>query len=349
MQELGEVCGLLSIHRHPNSYHIATIVTRKPKAGRTLEILTARIERAVSGSGVAVKSPDHLEDKVAGGTREVDVSLRTTVGSAEVIVIVECRDRGRAADVTWIEQIATKRDAVGASKAVAVSSGTFSKKALMAARAYGIDARTLNQVDRAEITRWAGNLRLFRQIVGFDYINITVTLGGAEPLSKEIAEQFDQLVRDKNFDSAFIALSGQEGLVSPREVLRRMQTGSMGAGAVTLTIPPMSAVVFSDDPLHIFGPAPADGTSVERQHTIEFADGDAAFGLGPDRRNLLAVRMNCSVRLKSSTPIEADAYRYASSRGVIEVAARTADMGGRQLNILEHRKVDAEHRTARAD
>ena len=71
----------------------------KPKPGRVLEMLTARIDGSVSGLDVIVKSPDHLEDKVAGGTREVDVSLRSTVGSAEVLVIIECRDRGRPAAI----------------------------------------------------------------------------------------------------------------------------------------------------------------------------------------------------------------------------------------------------------
>ena len=138
---------------------------KSARAGRALEILTARIEHAVSGSGVAVRSPDHLADNVAGGTREVDVSLRTRVGSADVVVIVECRDRGRVADVTWIEQIAKKRDAVGASKAIAVSSDTFSKKALKAANHYGIDARTLSQVNREEIKNWAGSYAVVMVIV----------------------------------------------------------------------------------------------------------------------------------------------------------------------------------------
>jgi hypothetical protein len=317
---------------------------KKAKAGRTLEILVARIEHAVSDSGVTVKSPDHLEDKISGGTREVDVSLRTTVGSADVVVLVECRDRGRVADVTWIEQIKTKRDAVGASKAIAVASGTFSKTALRAANAYGIDARTLNQVDRTEIKRWAGALQIFQQRISFDHVNITVVLGGTEPLSKQVTDFFDQLVRDKNFDSAFIALSGQEGLFSPRQILQQRQTGpQIGPRPVKVLIPALSSVVISDDPLHsILAPVPEDGTPIDREHTIEFADGDAAFAIGSERRNLLEVRLKCAVRLTASTPIEPDAYRYSSSSGVIEVATRTTQLRGRQLNIVENRRVPSE-------
>src|SRR5690349_20691053 len=97
---------------------------RTVKPGRALEMLTARIEGALSHAAVEVRSPDHIADRVSGGTREVDVAIRSTVGSAELLVIVECRDRARPADVMWIEQVKTKRDAVGASKAIAVASGT---------------------------------------------------------------------------------------------------------------------------------------------------------------------------------------------------------------------------------
>jgi hypothetical protein len=159
--------------------------SKKPKPGRALEMLTARIEGALSGLDVTVKSPDDPPDLVAGGTREVDVSLRSKVGSAEVLVIVECRDRGRRADIQWIDQVKTKRDAVGAAKAIAVASGDFSKKALTAARAYGIDTRTLAQVNSAEIKRWAGTLTMSLHETFFDKLTVTVKLIGTDPLPQE--------------------------------------------------------------------------------------------------------------------------------------------------------------------
>jgi RHS repeat-associated protein len=43
--------------------------------------------------GATVKSPDFIEDRVTRGEREVDVSVRMKVGSVDVLIILECRDR----------------------------------------------------------------------------------------------------------------------------------------------------------------------------------------------------------------------------------------------------------------
>lgn len=312
---------------------------KNAKAGRALEILTARIEAAVSASGVVIKSPDHLADKVAGGTREVDVSLRATVGSAEVVVIVECRDRGRVADVTWIEQIASKRDAVGAAKAIAVSSGTFSKKALSAAKAHGIDARTLAQVNNAEVKRWTGNLQIFMQSSRLVNVSITVVLGGSEPLAREVTEGFDELVRDQGFDASFIALAGQEGVLSPIEVIGRTQSGPEipQGGPITVTLPPKSSVVISANPVLAMLVGATTEVGSPRSHLIEFPDGDAFLSIEGAYRTLRSVRLNFTVEHESRVRLEGEAYRYSSSKGLIEVAARTADLGGGQLSIVEHR------------
>jgi hypothetical protein len=319
-------------------------VLKKPKAGRTLEILTARIESAVSGSGVVIKSPDHLEDKVAGGTREVDVSLRSTVGSAEVLVIVECRDRGRVADVTWIEQIKSKRDAVGASKAIAVSSGTFSKKAIRAANANGIDARTLAQVNSAEVRRWSGSLEIFQQSAALTQTNVTVALAGDEPLSTEVSDRFNQLVKEKSFDAPFIAFIGREGLSSPIDVIKRSLPGGRelpAEKAVKVRIPAKGSFMISSDPVLslLAGPPPEIGSPVQRQRLIEFPDGEAFFSMEGTYRTLRWVRLDFTVQFDSSIRIESDVYRYSSSKGVIEVAARVADLSGGQLSIVQHREV----------
>ena len=93
----------------------------KSRAGRDLEQLVAHLETFLGPQGAEIQSPDYLPDRVTGERREVDISIRLHVGSAPVLVIAECRDRSRVEDVTWIEQLASKRDDVGAAKAIAVS------------------------------------------------------------------------------------------------------------------------------------------------------------------------------------------------------------------------------------
>jgi hypothetical protein len=86
--------------------------------------------------------------------REVDVALRSQVGSVDILVIIECRDRKRRQDVTWIEQLASKRKDVGADRAVTVSANGFSKGAWNLARAEHIDFRLFEEVDEDGVLSW---------------------------------------------------------------------------------------------------------------------------------------------------------------------------------------------------
>ena len=256
---------------------------------------------------MTIKSPDHLPDKVAGGTREVDVSLRSKVGSADVSIIIECRDRGRPADVTWLEQVKTKRDAVGASRAIAVASGSFSKKALAAASAYGIDARTLAQANTAEIRRWAAALQMFVQTAIFDNAKVTVKLGGAGKFPPEIGARFDELIKAQDaFDAKFILYPGTEGLVSPLDVIRKKQpiTQITKGTKLKIVLPPKSGIIVSENPtmMSLVGTPPEDGSSADRHHVLEFAEGEALFVVGEFSRPLVAVHLDFTVR-KPTRPL----------------------------------------------
>ena len=125
-----------------------------PRKGRELETLVALIERVLSPTGAAVRSPDYLQDRITGERREVDISIRSKVGSVELLLICECRDRASVQDVTWIEQIAQKRKDVGASKAVAISSSAFTEPALKKARFLGIDTRLVRDLSAEAISDW---------------------------------------------------------------------------------------------------------------------------------------------------------------------------------------------------
>ena len=100
---------------------------------RELELLVTRIEGALAPAGATIRSPDHIADIFTGELREVDVSIRHRVGSVTLLITIECRDRTRAEDVTWIEQLATKQTHIGAAHTIAVSSTGFSAPAMKAA------------------------------------------------------------------------------------------------------------------------------------------------------------------------------------------------------------------------
>lgn len=112
---------------------------------REFEALVARIEADADRHGVTVTSPDRIRCKVTGRLREVDASIYKDIGSSRLLVTLECRKRSTRQDVTWIEQLATKRLAIGADKTIAVSATGFSAEAKAAAAHYGIDLRTVTE------------------------------------------------------------------------------------------------------------------------------------------------------------------------------------------------------------
>lgn len=85
-----------------------------PRKGRALEQLVAELERVLGPTDVTIQSPEFIIGRNSGKRREVDVSLRTKIGSSAMFVMIECRDRQGRQDVTWIEQVAMKQEDVGA-------------------------------------------------------------------------------------------------------------------------------------------------------------------------------------------------------------------------------------------
>jgi hypothetical protein len=118
---------------------------------KQFEQLVARIEEDAGPLGLTVVSPDKIVCKITGRKREVDASIRNRTGTADVLITIECRKRHPKQDVTWIEQLAAKREAIGASCTIAVSSSGFTPSAEAVARRYGIQLRRLSDVSAAEI------------------------------------------------------------------------------------------------------------------------------------------------------------------------------------------------------
>ena len=108
----------------------------------------------MAGEHVKVTSPDRIRSLLTGRKREVDASIRTTVGSSEIIVTVECRRRNATQDVTWLEQLGCKKQAIGAARTIAVSSTAFSSDAIRVAEYYGVDLRILSEISDAEMRNW---------------------------------------------------------------------------------------------------------------------------------------------------------------------------------------------------
>src|SRR5215217_6263461 len=110
---------------------------------REFERLVALLENHLRPQGAIIQSPDSIVDKVTGELREVDASIRYKVDAIPILVTIECRDRVAMQDVTWIEQLVTKRNDIGASATIAVSSNRFTEPAIKKAKFYNIETRLL--------------------------------------------------------------------------------------------------------------------------------------------------------------------------------------------------------------
>ncbi len=124
------------------------------RQGRELELIIEKIESSSLPEGALIKSPGFIEDKITGQQREVDVLVEYELGTVQIMVIIECRDRKSSQDTQWIEQIATKVNDLNANKVIAVSSSKFTGPALKKAIHYGIETRLLEEVNANVIGDW---------------------------------------------------------------------------------------------------------------------------------------------------------------------------------------------------
>ena len=152
-----------------------------PRAGRGLEQLVQGLERLLAETPVEIRSPDFIVGKNTKTRREVDVSLRCKAGSVDILVILECRDRQSIQDVTWIEQLASKREDVGADKAVAVSATGFSQGAHNLAQLKQIELRSFAEIDEAVVFAWLKILAVEYRTRHMDVVGVTIDLADLPP------------------------------------------------------------------------------------------------------------------------------------------------------------------------
>ncbi|MET8991935.1 restriction endonuclease [Nonomuraea wenchangensis] len=91
---------------------------------------------------VTVTESASLPDRTSGKMREVDVLLTAHVAGHRVQIGVECRDRGRKADVPWVEEMRAKHADLPTDRLVLVSASGFTRTALIKAQHYNIETVT---------------------------------------------------------------------------------------------------------------------------------------------------------------------------------------------------------------
>ncbi len=128
-----------------------------PRRGRDFEQTISRILHALHPE-TQVTTPRMVYDHDSGKCREVDVEIRRLVRGKERLVIVECRDRLIQQDITWIEQLDSKRRGMHADSAIAVSSSPFTSGAISKADAVGIELRLCKSMSAEDVAKVIGDL-----------------------------------------------------------------------------------------------------------------------------------------------------------------------------------------------
>jgi hypothetical protein len=253
---------------------------------REFERFVAMVEAGLAHRGALIRCPDRLRDSVTGRLREVDASLLHPDGTR---VILECRLRGRVQDDTWIEQLAVKREKVGAALAVAVSSQGFSASATKTAAHYGILLRRMADVTANEVAaQWVRGWE-----AGFlqERVHPRALAVYCEPVNGETARQVSlapeiaEALR-KNLDAA-VAFREPDGTpLSLRQLLERVKT---------------------DD-------VPTDGQVYERDLRLKTEPGAYYVKVADGRRRLAQLHLVATIQ-KLKLPLDNVRYHEYSGPG----------------------------------
>jgi hypothetical protein len=104
---------------------------------KEFEAIVAKLQSTFNKAGVVTRN-EKILGKTSRRSRQIDVSIRTTVGTEEVLIVVECKKWNRKADVQAVEAFAGVKKDVGAQMGIMVSTAGFSKAAYQRATAEGI-------------------------------------------------------------------------------------------------------------------------------------------------------------------------------------------------------------------
>lgn len=116
-----------------------------PPRSNEFQRLVKLIYEQIKPEGASVRESAMLRERGSVVEREVDVLVETTIADVTIRLAVECRDRSRADDIEWIDQLIGKYRDLPVDKVIAVSAAGVTKAASEKAGANKIEVRTLRE------------------------------------------------------------------------------------------------------------------------------------------------------------------------------------------------------------
>lgn len=174
--------------------------------------------------GSTVTESAMLEDASTGTRREVDVVVSGRVGGQAVTVSIECRDRSRRPDVTWVDEMQAKHSRLPTNVLVLVSHKDFTSEAVRIASLNGIRCLVLDDVDPAAPDRLFPDVRSLwgkGWEITIDRVDVSVGALGELPPERFRASPDNDLFLDDGTELGSAAQLA-DALVRSQQVIDKM-------------------------------------------------------------------------------------------------------------------------------
>lgn len=310
--------GIVEAYVGPHSYAKPEMSSQRvSRDWREFEKRIARIEAVLAPRGAVVKSPDRVQDLVLGSWREVDASIRYRLGTVPVLITIECRLHKATQDDTWIEQLASKRQKIGAAKTIAVSSSGFSEPAIKTANLYGIELRQVDELSAEEILGW---------------LNLTSIV---HRVQHSTLEAFNAQLRAEPGDQSPPTLAPDVAQAFEADLVNA-PVFTTRRGSRTLTVNDLWRAVQLQNP-DVYEGVPDDGSKVRRNFKIELPKGLIYVETtdGPRSVETLELGFDLFIERLETPAITSEAYVYSDVAGpIVHATEHLTSIFGRHLQII---------------
>lgn len=230
--------------------------------------------------------------------------------------------RNAAQDVTWIEQLAQKRNDLNASRAVAVSPNGFSKDARAKAEHEGIELREFSELSQEEVQSWCkvGEISCFTRRALLSHISVELdskTVDDSVAVPDDLKQRLAKLDLG---DKLFIA-KGRGELQSVQTIWRNL---------------------VGTEP--VFDGAPQDGRHVPRRFKIQYPNESDRFLLEPmpARPEVAAIVVEAELWLERTQVPISRIHQYVSDDGAhVETVEYYVEAKNARRVVSLHRLVES--------
>jgi hypothetical protein len=174
------------------------VAAESQKKGKLLEQLVKLLESALADRDCAITIRHRLPDRATGLRREVDIYIEERLRGELRKTIIECRHHRALVNLTYVEQVVTKRADLGSLHTCIVSRSGFTKGALAKAKHHGIVLSTLAEVQNPLWPKWlAGGVAGYEWQRYARWLSLHPLSTHAEPITITLTKE----LREANDDS----------------------------------------------------------------------------------------------------------------------------------------------------